>query len=58
MDIQGAAALVARGGPYDLDPWQRLFLFSRAQTIYGGSDEIQLSIIAEQVLGLPREARP
>jgi alkylation response protein AidB-like acyl-CoA dehydrogenase len=58
MDIQGAAALVARGGSYDLDPWQRLFLFSRAQTIYGGSDEIQLSIIAEQVLGLPREARP
>ena len=27
--------------------WQRLFLFSRADTIYGGSDEIQRNIIAD-----------
>ena len=58
MEVQGAPAMVARGAPYDLDDWQRLFLFSRADTIYGGSDEIQRTIIAERALGLPRQARP
>ncbi len=54
MEVAGASSLVA---PEDLDEYQRLFLFSRADTIYGGSDEIQRNIIAERVLGLPREAR-
>jgi alkylation response protein AidB-like acyl-CoA dehydrogenase len=58
MDVGGAASMVADGAPYELDTWQRLFLFSRADTIYGGSDEIQRGIIAERVLGLPRQARP
>jgi alkylation response protein AidB-like acyl-CoA dehydrogenase len=57
MDVLGAPSMVARGAPYDLDDWQRLFLFSRADTIYGGSDEIQRTIIAERALGLPRAPR-
>jgi alkylation response protein AidB-like acyl-CoA dehydrogenase len=58
MDVLGASSMVARGEPYDLDDWQRLYLFSRADTIYGGSDEIQRGIIAGRALGLPREGRP
>ncbi|MEV6835343.1 acyl-CoA dehydrogenase family protein [Streptomyces sp. NPDC051133] len=45
------------GAPYELDADQHLFLFSRADTIYGGSDQVQRTIIAERVLGLPREPK-
>lgn len=55
MEIRGMDGLLAPGGEFD--EWQRLFLFSRADTIYGGSNEIQRNIIAERVLGLPREAK-
>ncbi|MGW4051108.1 acyl-CoA dehydrogenase family protein [Streptomyces sp. NPDC004779] len=58
MDVCGADGMLAAGEPYDLTDWQRLFLFSRADTIYAGSNEIQRNIIAERVLGLPKEARP
>ncbi|WP_018657061.1 acyl-CoA dehydrogenase family protein [Actinomadura flavalba] len=58
MDVLGAAGMITDGEPYDLNDWQRLFLFSRADTIYAGSNEIQRTIIAERVLRLPREARP
>jgi len=55
FDIEGKAGMVLADGEFD--EWQRLFLFSRADTIYGGSNEVQRNIIAERVLGLPREAR-
>ncbi|WP_046470717.1 acyl-CoA dehydrogenase [Allosalinactinospora lopnorensis] len=35
--------------------WARLMLFSRSMTIYGGTTEVQLNIIAERLLGLPRD---
>lgn len=54
VDVAGRAALVPAGDPYDLSAEQTLFLFSRADTIYGGSNEIQRNIIAERMLGLPR----
>ena len=55
MAVKGRAGLELAGGEFD--EWQRLFLFSRADTIYGGSNEVQRNIIAERVLELPREAR-
>ncbi|GAA2088685.1 acyl-CoA dehydrogenase [Actinomadura alba] len=38
--------------------WARYMLFSRAMTIYGGTTEVQLNIIAERLLGLPRDPEP
>lgn len=55
MDVQAKAGMVLADG--DFDEWQRLYLFTRADTIYGGSNEIQRNIIAERVLGLPREVK-
>jgi alkylation response protein AidB-like acyl-CoA dehydrogenase len=52
VDILGAAALAG-----DDDRLSRLFLYSRADTIYGGSNQIQRNVIGEQALGLPKEPR-
>ncbi|QYX48634.1 acyl-CoA dehydrogenase family protein [Pseudomonas tussilaginis] len=57
MDVLGDEAEVIEGAPYQLSRLQALFLFSRADTLYGGSNEIQRNIIAERALGMPREAR-
>ena len=57
MEVAGMDGLTATGAPRDLDEWQRLYLFTRSDTIYGGSDEIQRNILAERVLGLPREPK-
>jgi alkylation response protein AidB-like acyl-CoA dehydrogenase len=57
MDVQGMDATIADGDGYDLSTLQRLFLFTRADTIYGGSNEIQRNVIGERALGLPREPR-
>lgn len=57
MDVRGAAGLTVGPG-YVLDDDQTLYLFSRADTLYGGSDEVQRTILAERVLGLPKEPRP
>ncbi|CAL9477672.1 acyl-CoA dehydrogenase family protein [Streptomyces sp. enrichment culture] len=59
--VRGAAAALGPRDwtprrPYELDALQRLFLFTRADTLYGGSDEIQRDLIAQHALGLPREA--
>jgi alkylation response protein AidB-like acyl-CoA dehydrogenase len=53
VDVLGPAALA--GGDERL---QRLFLYTRADTIYGGSNQVQRNVIGEQALGLPREPRP
>jgi len=57
MQVLGAEAEICAAPPYGLTRMQNRFLFSRSDTIYGGTNEIQLNIIAEQGLGLPREPR-
>lgn len=57
MDVLGPEAELLAGAPYELTRLQALFLFTRADTLYGGSNEIQRNIIAERALGMPREAR-
>jgi len=58
MEVMGADAELCAEPPYKLTRFQSRFLFSRSDTIYGGTNEIQRNIIAEQGLGLPREPRP
>ena len=41
----------------ELTPLQRLFLYSRADTIYGGSNQVQRNVIGERALGLPKEPK-
>jgi alkylation response protein AidB-like acyl-CoA dehydrogenase len=57
LDVLGPEAEIAAGAPYELTPLQRLFLFSRSDTIYAGSNQIQRNLIAQRALGLPREPR-
>ncbi len=45
------------GGGYELTALQRLFLFTRSDTIYAGSNQIQRNIIGERALGLPPEPK-
>jgi alkylation response protein AidB-like acyl-CoA dehydrogenase len=40
---------------YGLDIWQQTFLTSRSDTIWGGTAQIQRNIVAERVLGLPKD---
>jgi alkylation response protein AidB-like acyl-CoA dehydrogenase len=61
VDVLGASGMVAEtsgahaNDEYTLSGAQRLFLYSRADTIYGGSNQIQRNVIGERALGLPKE---
>lgn len=57
MDILGPDANIIDSGSYGLSRLQSLFLYTRSDTIYGGTNQIQRNIIAERALGLPREVR-
>jgi len=58
MDVMGPEAEIAEGAPYALNRLQRMYLFTRSDTIYAGSNQIQRNIISERALGMPREPRP
>src|SRR3954447_8609000 len=56
LDVLGPT--LQHGDPDDLaddDFWYETYLYSRAATIYGGTQQIQRDIIAGRVLGLPQE---
>jgi len=59
LELMGAQADLVEGEPgaYEDGRWQDLFLYARALTIAGGSNEILRNLIAERELGLPREPR-
>jgi alkylation response protein AidB-like acyl-CoA dehydrogenase len=59
LRMLGGAALLSEGDPDAVEDgrWQDEFLYARTYTIAGGSSEIMRNILAERVLGMPREAR-
>lgn len=57
MDVLGQAGEVTDNARYEWDMLPNLFLFSRSDTIYGGTNQIQRNLISERALGMPREPR-
>jgi alkylation response protein AidB-like acyl-CoA dehydrogenase len=51
LDLLGPEAELADS------PWMDGYLFSLSGPIYAGTNEIQRNIVAERILGLPREAK-
>ena len=51
----GHAALAVGGAGHDADEdtWLKVYLYSRAQSVMGGTSQIQRNLIAGRILGLP-----
>src|SRR5262249_25436198 len=51
----GHAALAVGGAPHGGgdDTWLNVYLYSRAQSVMGGTSQIQRNLVASRILGLP-----
>ncbi len=56
LAVEGPAAQLVPGDRRAVDGgrWQQTFLYSRSQSISGGTSEVQLNIVAQRLLGLPK----
>ncbi len=55
MSLMGADAAATDG---EAGAWSSAFLFNRCLTIAGGTSDVQRNVIAERLLGLPRDPEP
>jgi alkylation response protein AidB-like acyl-CoA dehydrogenase len=57
VDVLGMDATIVGEETSEHAAAQRMFLYTRADTIYGGSNQIQRNVIGERSLGLPPEPK-
>lgn len=58
LQVLGADAVAWSADDHEAGEWITQFLRTRANSIEGGTSEIQRNIVGERVLGLPREPDP
>ena len=57
MDVLGMESEIGDKLSNELTSLQKMFLFTRSDTIYAGTNQIQRNIISERALGMPKEPR-